>query len=288
MNIDFKEKTYEKYFSNEIARLTDTTFSPDQVDEGLLGFDDAFLVPIDWLRAHAFYFRASRGARMSGIRIQDHADLIAEFEHRMPPFHFNLFVQYKRPEYVRSHSALEWPNWRTAYFRYRITPHQQTLLDELDGRARGRAATVYASPAFWKATDLWARVKNSTIVASSNIACVARLRGHGHYTYRDAGSRGLGHSETSEISSPSLNEIIATGRSSGEPLPLSQHLKLTAKLIAEVIDESDSHSRALYSMVRELRDRPDLPANSLAAALLTIEAFSKAFDVALFPVPSEP
>jgi hypothetical protein len=35
MDSEFKEKTYEKYFGYEIARLTNHhTFSPDQCDEG--------------------------------------------------------------------------------------------------------------------------------------------------------------------------------------------------------------------------------------------------------------
>jgi len=45
MLAEFKEKTYEKYFGFELARLTTVTFSPDQCDEAFLGFDDAFFLP---------------------------------------------------------------------------------------------------------------------------------------------------------------------------------------------------------------------------------------------------
>ncbi|MFD2250849.1 hypothetical protein FHS82_001395 [Pseudochelatococcus lubricantis] len=41
METEFKEKTYEKYFPHEVARLTNIMFSPNPCDEALLGVDDA-------------------------------------------------------------------------------------------------------------------------------------------------------------------------------------------------------------------------------------------------------
>jgi hypothetical protein len=46
MLAEFKEKPYEKYFGIELGRRTNVTFSPDQCDEGFLGFDDAFFLPM--------------------------------------------------------------------------------------------------------------------------------------------------------------------------------------------------------------------------------------------------
>ena len=283
METEFKEKTYEKYFSHEIARLTNTTFSPDQIDEGLLGFDDAFLIPIPWLARYAPFVRRARTARMHGILIQEIAHLVTSFSRRMPPFRFNLFVQYKRPEHIVSHFATEWPDWQVAYYRYKVTPHQHVLLEQLEIRGRGRAATVYASPAFWRAADLWTHVQNESIIESSNITSVIRLNGHGRYSYVRAGFQGKAHSDTSDISSSPLQEIIDSGRRAGERLPLAQHLKNVADLIKEVVRTSDA-ATALYSEARATRSSPDVTEDPLIDAILTIDSFSDAFDISLYPV----
>lgn len=49
MDLEFKEKTYEKYFYGELCRQTQICYSPDQCDEHFLGFDDAFFLPKEFL-----------------------------------------------------------------------------------------------------------------------------------------------------------------------------------------------------------------------------------------------
>src|SRR5450631_1110624 len=128
MQTGFKEKTYEKYFGGEVARLTTITFSPDQCDESYLGFDDAFRLP--WFLLRRWFPHLRRGSRgcSAGLSIRELDDLTAQMIQRMPPFRFNIFVQYKRPEYLLRSSAQEWSCWNSPYFRYDTTPHQHDLL----------------------------------------------------------------------------------------------------------------------------------------------------------------
>jgi hypothetical protein len=199
----FKEKTYEKYFGHELARRTKVTFSPDQCDEAFLGFDDAFFLPWPFLP----HLRRRRWARRPGLTISELDHIGDEISQRLRLFKFNLFVQYERPEYLSRPSAVEWPCWGKPYFRYETTPHQHALLAKIERQSHGRAATVYAAPAFWSNNDLWSHVTSESIVAQSNIASVGRLNGHSRFSYLAAGCVGKGHSDPVGIESPAIEQV---------------------------------------------------------------------------------
>lgn len=275
METEFKEKTYEKYFSHEVARLTNVTFSPDQCDEALLGFDDAFWLQLPWIMRHAPFVRRRRWSQMTGVEIRELEHIGEELGRRMPPFRFNLFVQYKRPVFLRTKGANEWKHWQCPYYRYSTTPHQQDILEKIEAKSNSRAATVYASPAFWKATELWTNVASETIIENSNIASVGRLRGHEHYSYSSAGFQGKGHSETTDIASPELTDVIVRGLEQ-EGLLFNLHIKRTAKLILEAVRNSDSGA-PLFEQARSALGISELDDRSFVSALATIEVFSDAF-----------
>jgi hypothetical protein len=282
MKIDFKEKTFEKYFSHEVARLTNITFSPDQCDENFLGFDDAFWLPLPWMIARAPFVRKSRWARMNGIDKKTFEKMGERFASRMPPFRFNLFVQYKRPDFLKTRGAGEWEHWHCPYYRYRITPHQQDVLAKIELQSQGRAATVYASPAFWQADDLWNNVQAGTVIANSNIASVGKLSGHGRYTYTSAGAKGKGHSEATEIESSALNLLISTGLER-EALPFNTHIKRVAQLILEVVSASDIGAEQ-FERARMAVELGELDYTSIVGALTTIELFSDVFGASYLAV----
>lgn len=280
MDTEFKEKPFEKYFSIELARLTKFTFSPDPCDESFLGFDDAFWMPLPWMAMHMPYVRHRRRARRQGFSISELEHIADEFAERMPPYRFNLFVQYKRPVRLISQVAPEWGEWGTAYYRYITTPHQQALLVKIEEQSHGRAATVYASPAFWRASELFEFAKNETVVANSNIASVGRLSGHHCYTYINAGFQGKGHSEAMDISSPSLEEVVTQGLQ-GDAVPFKRHLKQTANLIAESVDSSED-AAPLFQQARAALVDENVGNDSLTGALATISAFCDAFSVSYY------
>ena len=283
MDIEFKEKTYEKYFGHELSLLTDVTYSPDQCDEAVLGFDEAFFMPESWFWRYGPYVRHRRRGRLTGVQIEDfnrHGKLIAD---HLPPFKFNLFVQFKRPKFLASNGAKQWSDWRRSYYRYETTPHQQEALEELDAHSHGRAATIYASPAFWQASALWSIVKRKSVVAQSNIASVGKLKGHRHYTYAEPGCFGKGHSEAVDIEGETLVQIIERGIERNEPIPLNQHLKKAALAITETVRQSDSAS-SIFNQVQSARGYSDFDQNSLYDSIEVINAFSEAFGVRYYAV----
>jgi len=277
----FKEKTYKKYFSNEIARLTNISFSPDQCDENFLGFDDAFLLPFGHLLFIAPYIRLGRHQRRRGIVLRELEYLTEEAVRRMPPFRFNLFVQYKRPEYLHTRGAREWSHWRGAYYRFDITTHQQKLLERLDAASHGRAATVYASPAFWSEADLWQLVQAEQIINSSNVSSAGRLTGHDCYTYAGPGHRGIGHSEPEDIESPPLREVVSVGVAKNDAVDAREHIIKTAETVRKAADDGDETA----TLLRQAEDpyRTDYVDRSpLVQALTTLVAFSDAFAISSY------
>ena len=155
----FKERTYEKFFGHQLARVTNVSYSPDLHDEFHLGFDEAFFVPILsrflWYRKlfipQLWYGR--------GLLLSEVDSFVKEVGNDLPRFRYNFFVQYKRPEYVSHHRGKEWKYWECSYYRYRITQHQQEALARVHAAASGRAAVVYASPAFLTWEKLFEYIK---------------------------------------------------------------------------------------------------------------------------------
>lgn len=278
MDIEFKEKTFEKYFGHELARLTNITFSPDQCDEALLGFDEAFFMPEEWLFRFGPYVRRRRRGRLTGIEIDEFNKFGKMIASHMPEFKLNLFVQFKRPTFLISRGAKEWPDWKQSYYRYEITTHQQEALERIDTQSYGRAATIYASPAFWQASDLWVHVQRNAVVERSNMVSAAKLKGHGRYSYTAPGYVGKGHSETVDIESDPLQQIIRTGFEQNGALPLNQHLKKTAAVIIEATSGSDLVT-PVFQRVQAAMGFEDLNPNSLYDAIAIIGIFSEAFGV---------
>ncbi|UES36710.1 hypothetical protein [Roseibium aggregatum] len=281
MDIEFKEKTFEKYFGHELAKFTNISFSPDQCDEFLLGFDEAFFLPEEWLFRVAPYVRRRRRAHFTGISKEDFDRIGKEVSRLIPPLKFNLFVQFKRPAYLISRGAKQWDEWGQSYYRYKITQHQQEALERIDKLSYGRAATLYASPAFWSEDDLWMHAPNQAIVENSNIASAGRLKGHGHYSYISPGFTGKGHSEMVDIESDPLQRTINLGLEGNEELPMNQHIKKTAGAILAATEGGDL-TAPIFHRFRTAFGLEELDSNSFYDAMGIIEAFSEVFSVRVY------
>ncbi len=283
MDTEFKEKTYEKYFGHELSRLTNITYSPDLCDEAILGFDEAFFLSEEWFLRFGPYVRRRRRGRRTGIDIERFNEWGKIVTGRLPPFRLNLFVQFKRPEYLTTRRAKQWTDWEQCYFRYKTTFHQQEALERIDEQSHGRAATVYASPAFWEVNDLCSFVRNETVVEHSNMAQVGKLKGHKNYSYVAPGFKGKGHSETVDIESQQFAEVIGTGIERGEPLPLNQHLKEVATTIIEATNNSDTVT-PVFQNVQSAMGFEEFDPDSIYDAISIIRMFSDAFGVTYYAI----
>ena len=280
---EFKEKTYETYFLAEVARLTNILYSPDQTDEGALGIDGSFFLSLPARRWVFPYRRFRHWRRLTGISASEIADFGAELNGRLPMFRLNLFVQYKRPEWMHRSNATEWSSWHAPYFRYTIEAKQQGLLENIVETGAGRAAVVYAAAAFRLSSELFSHAEAGTVVLNSNISSVEMLNGHNRFTYIEPGSTGIAHSEPDAIESPSLDTILARMKDN-ESLPFTKHMKLTAQSIESVLGD-DREARDLWEASRRAILGGDFVEayprgrDTWIEAIVSIAAFAQAFNV---------
>lgn len=284
MDIEFKEKTFEKYFGHELARITNVTFSPDQIDEGCFGFDEAFYVPIEYLVKISPYSRARRRHRLiQGIGIEDLDPIFGERVSILPKFNFNLIVQFKRPVFLKSPGAKQWGDWGQEYYRYAITPHQQRALEKIESISCGRAATVYASPAFWSSEKLFECAIAGEVLDNTNIAGVGRLAGHRNYSYVSAGKFGKAHSEAVDIENLPLREIISKGVESNEARSFDAHIVDVASILLKSL-HGDDELAPIYNQVQRALFDWQLEPSSVLDAIRIMETFSDAFGLRMYSI----
>jgi hypothetical protein len=286
---EFEEKTFEKYFGHELDRVASVTFSPGQRAEFHLGFDEAFRVPWPILRWRFPHLMPGLWSRMPGVRFGELDEIAMEVSDHLPPFRFNFFAQYKRPQYVAGPRGAERSDWGSPYYRYVITPHQQDALVRLFHASAGRAAVVYASPAFWRNETLFGLAAKRRVISRSNIASVERLVGHGCFTYVSPGGHGKAHSEVEDVDGPGFEEILQQGLEQ-PAMPFRDYILKTAVQIGRSMEDDGpirtqvyAAREAIFSM-SDADSRGRISPDSFAHALATIEAYCDVLGLGLHAV----
>jgi hypothetical protein len=206
---EFEEKEFEQTLNGQLCP-SGLMWPPGQVLEELVGFDVALHT------VHAVFW-AARGYATpppGALILPTWWPLVpaSVFVHRAPPpFAVNVFLQHKRPECLSRSNASEWSSWKAAYFRFWITYHQQAALDACATALGQNGLVAYASPAFYTRAELFGHIQKQTLVANTHFAPATNLSGHGRYTYVDAATPGMAHSEPVRV--PPL--LILGGGSAG-------------------------------------------------------------------------
>lgn len=207
---EFEEKEFEGSLNNQLG-LDGPPWTPGQVLEQFVGFDVA-------MRTVDAVFWAAQGfvSPPPGVVVQPAWWQLAISTRQPPPFQMNVFLQHKRPEYLTRSSASEWNTWKASYFRFLITTHQQVALEACATALGKNGLVAYACPAFYRRSDLWNHGKNRTLVANTHFAPASKLTGHSRYTYRNASTAGVAHSEPARV--PNLTFLTGGGgRIDGPP-----------------------------------------------------------------------
>jgi hypothetical protein len=216
MECEFEERQFEQHLTNEMLLRNDLLYVPGQVLEGTLGFDAAMFSVNRRFWRHfdqdlGFPFFRSLRIRRQRPGVRPDTSWWRELDHAVdffPRFRFNVFVQYKRPTYLKSTSAKQWGDWGRPYFRYVISLHQQRALEQLESRLADAAIVVYASPAFYRRDELWAAIGKSRLIEETNFCQPINLTGHAAYTYIESGSKGRAYSEPADVESFELKPRI--------------------------------------------------------------------------------
>lgn len=280
---EFKEKTFETAFVGELRLVTKFVYAPDQCDENFLGFDASAFVPWEFLPPILHCVRSRRWHHMVGISAKEIDQFGKELNRRLPPFRLNLFLQFKRPQYLERKNAAEWSFWKQKYFRYKLESQQQKLLSKIGVIGKGRAVAVYAVPAFHKSDALFKHQIDNAVIENTNVLNAALLSGHSKCTFVKAGSSGMGHSEPEEISCQPIREIIDEHMSQ-EGVLFTRHIKDTADTIKQLFEDEEDSKETLFLARRAILggDLSEISPHAVGSwfdAVITVAAFSSAFGV---------
>lgn len=209
---EFEEKSYEAPLYNQLERGNADIFTPGQVLENTLGFDRGL-----FLSQAAFWETLGYKTPLSGAALAYYNWPYMYGPGRprtqLPRFRLNLFLQAKRPVHhkrrprsLRSVRSLGPPIWS-----FRVTPHQQRLLEILAQKTKRRAHVAYAAAAFHTNSDLFMHTKRRTIVQNSTFPSVTALAGHEAWYYRTPGAQGVANPNPEGIEEPPLLERLRYG-----------------------------------------------------------------------------
>ena len=148
MHIGFNERDFEREFGFNLRSSFGgaVSRSPSLFEEKFLGVDEVTFVNLeklnDEINHETVFQRTGRFRVGSGIRPRD-----VEFflEHELwqdDGSKFNLFVQYKVPEFLTTKRARQWHYWGKNFFRFPITEHQQEALYSLSTAIGSNAFVV--------------------------------------------------------------------------------------------------------------------------------------------------
>ena len=261
MKLKFEEKQYEDQMNSELTcqkNLTKNRFAPGQVLEHELGIDVAlfscnrsFWKYLYRDRDYLFYYWYKYWRH--GMEPDDIKKLGEVFEERvkyMPDIRFNLFIQYKRPKYLKKKTAAEYWRWGRPYYRYKIEEEQQKLLENLYNKVEPYAQVIYAAPAFVTQDEFFRYQNEGRFIEKSNYCRAIDLKDHYRYTYIDGGTFGFAFSEPEEIKSLTIDEVLKSLREKEKPVKKNnlEHIYRLSSDINAVMLESDNVYSKPYKM----------------------------------------
>lgn len=272
MRCQFGERQYEYYMNKEFESQT-PVFIPDQRFEFDLEIDAAtftrnarFWRP--WSRWPFFNWRR-------GVHVDEETwDLTAQVvkDRTFPKFKCNVFVQYKRPEYIsRACKGEMYSHWEQPYFRYRIDQHQQQVLLKLEQRVSSNALVAYACASFWTWADL-CKFANGRMIDNSNFAEPHTINGHTTYTFVHSGSGGHGFSEPSDLEG--IDPVKRIKELCRKPMEIKDNVDFMKKIaynIRMTVKELPEPESKAFFLIEETRK---LPENEFGRSVVTILNFS--------------
>ena len=256
MKVKFEEKTYESYFNNELDQKSSIYFPPGQVLEGALGFDASSFTRNRrlWrmLGYPCWFFPPFHGVDLQDVAHELNS-VLGHIVDGVPKVKANLFIQYKRPEYITARSGKEWSYWNEAYFRYKVDRDQQKILFKIDQKFGSQALVVYASPAISTLDELVICKKKSKIIESTNFKKARDLNNHNRNTYIQSGVHSIACSEPQKIENLNLlSELERLDSISGSEM--KQVIINTSNIITEEILENSKLGVVFKELMAEYRE----------------------------------
>lgn len=259
---EIEEKDFEAPLYNQLLSGHRHIATPGQVFEGKFGIDAALEVldPLFW------EFITNKSFVPKGV-ILDHYNWGFIWRkigrnRKLPTFSVNLLVQAKRPDVLNGVNSKLSPFGITGqYWRFKITPHQQNILEKVEEKLNNKCLIVYASPAFDTFDSLYHHTEAGTVVNNTNFVKVSRLKNHQSWNYNTPGARGVANIEPEEVNDPHIDEQIKnldfseTERNNNQELIILQN---TAMVVCEELSDKNNlakHYLREYQKLKVILDK---------------------------------
>jgi len=178
MKSEFEEKSYEAAFNVELGQGQSglVFFAPGQRLEAHLGFDVAWQLGVSDPLWRAINLTGGAGLPIAPTQ-----------GHVVPADAFNLFIQYKRSDWLHGRRSQHRAHFGGDYYRFMFNhpARQLNVLQNLEQAAAGTARVVYAAPEFHTVGRLMDASRNGTVVRQSVLVEAGSLgRGHRAYNFK--------------------------------------------------------------------------------------------------------
>jgi hypothetical protein len=189
---EFEEKEYENPLNHQLLLSSNNIWTPGQVFEKVFGIDAAIFA-----MDYPFWKLFGSSTIPSGVSLDSYRwNYRWRFIHRtikkFPSFKVNLLIQAKRPSYRFGINAQYAKNGiKNHYWQFKITPHQQRILEKLETKLGTDALVIYACPSFHKFAELDNFISNGNLVSNSTFVKPSKLKGHTKWVYDQPGTNGL-------------------------------------------------------------------------------------------------
>ena len=193
---EFEEPAFESPLYYQLLGSTYNIWTPGRVFERVFGIDSALLA-----NKVSFWQMFGHSSPPKGVVLANYKwnflfRLINRRLRPFPTFKVNVLIQSKRPSYRLGINADYAKNGiKGHYWQFKLTPHQQNILEKLERKLGADALVTYASPAFHKFADLDKLIVAGQIVENSTFVKPSKLIGHHKWVYDKPGTRGLACSE---------------------------------------------------------------------------------------------
>lgn len=239
---EFEEKTYEGPLYNQLERGQRYLYTPGQVMESVVGFDRGLWNTNVVLWQTLGYSSPLSGAVLAALRWPSGWGPRVP-KTQLPDFRLSLFLQAKRPDvYPRRPKALRSLNGvGVPLWSFKLTDHQQKLLEVLASKTKGLAHVAYASAVFHTNAALFAHMKQGTIVQNSTFPSALKLKRHDAWYYWSPGAVGAANPDPEVIEEALLlNRIRTLAReSSGYERGDLTWLNVTAREVIEAAHSAE-------------------------------------------------
>jgi len=275
MKSEFEEKTYESAFNLELKekgrRGGATSYAPGQVAEGELGFDTAWMIGA----THPFWKMVS-GTHRQGADVSDRT------QHKFSSRLYNLFIQYKRSEYISRANGNHYGHFNGPYYKFKFDnpPQQLGILKELEIHLENKAHVLYAAPEFHTVDELLRATDDGTVISQSVLARPQDL-GADHTTFNfKTGHQFLQNPNPEQVEGINAEDFLRGLNSfEGEPQILQDALESISQAIFS-IEEWEPIWRHYEPFIESTwLDQETSSRRKLARDYLAISSFSAVYGI---------